>query len=128
MKHSKGVTIGIYSVAGVAMLASLVLWQFPLIVSHKADAVIFTVAAFIFAAAQMAMQGEAADYVVQRLQRQQTLGGIFLVATGVLMCNQAWHFTFYLTHNEWIVSLAIACVMLLYTAFRLPSSDTASSK
>jgi hypothetical protein len=51
------------------------------------------------------------DFVVRRLYVQQILGGIFLFGSAVLM--------FVMHGNEWILALAIACVFLLYTSFRL---------
>lgn len=49
----------------------------------------------------------------RRLSRQQLLGALFLLITGVLM--------FVERHNSWIVTLTIAAVFELYTAFRMKS-------
>lgn len=51
--------------------------------------------------------------VIRRLRAQQVLGGFCLFASSVLM--KVMH------GNEWMVALAIACVFLLYSAFRLSS-------
>lgn len=51
------------------------------------------------------------DIVVRRLFVQQILGGFFLFASSILM--------FVMHGNEWILALAVACVFLLYSSFRL---------
>jgi uncharacterized membrane protein YiaA len=55
---------------------------------------------------------EGSSFVLKRLRRQQILGAVVLMLTGVLMVT--------LRHNEWIVSLTVAAVLELYTAFRIP--------
>ena len=56
---------------------------------------------------------EGGNLVVRRLRRQQILGAVLLVFTGVLM--------FVTKHNEWVLSLTIAAILELYTAYRIPS-------
>ena len=53
------------------------------------------------------------NLIIRRLRRQQILGAVLLVFTGVLM---------FVTHNnEWILCLTIAAILELYTAFRIPN-------
>ena len=47
-----------------------------------------------------------------KLNVPQVLGAVMLMLTGVAM--------FVCKYNEWIVSLLIACLLELYTAFRIP--------
>jgi nitric oxide reductase large subunit len=49
--------------------------------------------------------------VVRRLHIQQVFGGFFLFASSICMVM--------LHGNEWIILLAVACVFLLYSTFRL---------
>ena len=72
----------------------------------------YTVGAFLFAAMQMADRYEGNNFMVRRLRRQQVLGAVMLMLTGVAM--------FVCKYNEWIVCLLIACLLELYTAFRIP--------
>ncbi|KAA6304382.1 hypothetical protein EZS27_018406 [termite gut metagenome] len=76
---------------------------------------IYTVGAGLFALAQINSPYHGVNKNIKRLRRQQILGAILLVATGVFM---------FTTHgNEWIVSLTIAAVLELYTAFRIPQEE-----
>ncbi len=74
---------------------------------------LYTVGAVLFAYVQvMGYRYDGASFVIRRLRRQQILGAIALVFTGVLM--------FTTKRNEWIVCLTIAAFLELYTAFRIP--------
>lgn len=73
---------------------------------------IYVVGSFMFGAMQMADRYEGSNFVIHRLRRQQVLGALMLMLTGIAM--------FVCKYNEWIVCLLIACLLELYTAFRLP--------
>ena len=60
------------------------------------------------------------SFTARRLHRQQLLGAVFLLATSVLMYMH-WQGLPPFRGDEWKISLAIAVVFELYTAFRLPS-------
>ena len=55
------------------------------------------------------------NIVLKRLKRQQLIGAILLVITGVLMIMTH--------HNEWILCLSVSAVLELYTAFRIPYEE-----
>lgn len=74
---------------------------------------IYTVGAVMFAYVQVMSRYEGQNLIVRRLRRQQVLGAVLLVFTGVLM--------FVTRHNEWVLCLSAAAVLQLYTAFRIPS-------
>jgi len=74
---------------------------------------IYCVGALLFSAMQIADRYEGGDLIVKRLRRQQILGALMLLVTGVLMFAER--------HNGWIVTLTIAAVFELYTAFRMPA-------
>jgi len=77
---------------------------------------IYTVGAVAVAVVQFLTPYEGKDLVLKRLYRQQIFGAVFLVITGVLM--------FTLPHgNEWMLTLTIAAVLELYTAFRMPQAE-----
>ncbi len=76
---------------------------------------LFCVGALLFAAMQMTDRYEGKDITVKRLRRQQLIGSLMLLVTGVLM--------FVERHNGWIVTLTIAAVIQLYTAFRMPEKE-----
>lgn len=74
---------------------------------------LYTVGAVMFGYMQVTKgRYEGRNLIIRRLRRQQILGAIALVVTGVLMLT--------MPRNEWIVGLTIAAVFELYTAFRLP--------
>lgn len=66
----------------------------------------------MFGAMQMMDRYTGTNWIVRRLRRQQIVGAIALMLTGVLMlvCK----------HNEWILCMLVGCLMQLYTAFRIP--------
>ncbi|MGI6219505.1 MAG: hypothetical protein ACOYJE_06580 [Bacteroidaceae bacterium] len=67
----------------------------------------------LMAIAQFFMPVQTKDPVIIRLYRQRVFSSLFLVVAGILMK--------YLPRgNEWILAVAIAAVIQLYTAFRIP--------
>lgn len=75
--------------------------------------VIYTIGAVLFAYVQVMDGYQGQNLIIRRLRRQQLLGAVLLVFTGVLM--------FVMKRNEWIVCLTIAAILELYTAFRIPA-------
>ncbi len=73
---------------------------------------IYIVGSLMFGAMQMMDRYTGTNWIVRRLRRQQIVGAIALMLTGVLMlvCK----------HNEWILCMLVGCLMQLYTAFRIP--------
>jgi hypothetical protein len=77
---------------------------------------LYSAGALVVAVIQILNRYQGKDLIVKRLYRQQIFGALFLVVTGVLM--------FTLPHgNEWMLTLTIAAVLELYTAFRLPQEE-----
>ena len=74
---------------------------------------LYTIGAVLFAYVQVMSRYEGKNLIIRRLRRQQILGAVLLVFTGVLM--------FVTKHNEWVLSLTIAAILELYTAYRIPS-------
>jgi cell division protein FtsW (lipid II flippase) len=103
-------TGGVLVIAGAA---TFMLWPI-------AAFVLFTVGAILFSAMQLQQQYEGRNFALRRLRRQQLLGCVALLVTACCMAMQAFRFGF-TRRNEWVVCLAVACVLLLYTAFRIPA-------
>ncbi len=82
--------------------------------------VLFAVGAVLFSAMQLQQQYEGSSFVIRRLRRQQLLGCVALLVTACFMAMQVFRFGF-ARRNEWVVCLAIACVLEFYTAFRIPA-------
>ncbi|MBQ8607616.1 MAG: hypothetical protein IJ417_05425 [Bacteroidaceae bacterium] len=74
---------------------------------------VYSIGAVLFAVMQFLGRYKGDDWMERRLSRQQLLGALFLLVTGVLM--------FVERHNSWVVTLTIAAVFELYTAFRMKS-------
>ena len=74
---------------------------------------LYTIGAVLFAYVQVMSRYEGKNLIIRRLRRQQILGAVLLVFAGVLM--------FVTKHNEWVLSLTIAAILELYTAYRIPS-------
>ena len=75
--------------------------------------ILYTIGAMMFAYVQVMSRYEGKNLIIRRLRRQQILGAVLLVFTGVLM--------FVTKHNEWVLCLTVAAILELYTAFRIPS-------
>ncbi len=82
--------------------------------------VAFSVGALVFAPLQMLQRYEGRNFTLRRLRRQQLLGALALLVTACFMIMQVCRIGF-ARRNEWVVALAIACVLELYTAFRIPA-------
>ena len=101
---------GVLVIAGAA---AFMLWP-------VAAFVLFAVGAVLFSAMLLQQQYEGHNFILRRLRRQQLLGCAALLVTACLMAMQVFRFGF-ARRNEWVVCLAVACVLLLYTAFRIPA-------
>ena len=72
----------------------------------------YIIGSFLFGAMQMLDRYTGKSFILRRLRRQQLVGAIALMLTGVLMLAS--------NHNEWILCLLVGCIFELYTAFRIP--------
>ena len=71
---------------------------------------LYTVGACAFAAMQLRAGYEGDNFVIRRLRGQQVIGALLLVCTAFFMAMRIFDF-----------GLAVACVLELYTAFRIPA-------
>ena len=74
---------------------------------------VYIIGAVLFAYSQVMDRYDGKNLIIRRLRRQQILGAVLLVFTGVLMLVTQ--------NNEWILCLTIAAILELYTAFRIPN-------
>ena len=81
---------------------------------------VYSVGAIGYACMQMLQRYEGRNFIIRRLRRQQILGLIAFLCAACCMIMQTFRFGF-ARRNEWVVCLAIGCVLLLYTAFRIPA-------
>ena len=100
----------------VLLLVGAVLFLFH----PQVATVVFFIGALAFSSMQLLQRYEGRNFVIRRLRRQQLLGAAALLLTPVFMLMQAWQLGF-ARRNEWVVCLAVACVLELYTAFRIPA-------
>lgn len=80
----------------------------------------FVVGSLMFSCMQMLQRYDGRNFTLLRLRRQQLLGAVAFLVAACLMTMQTFRFGF-AWRNEWVVALAIGCVLELYTAFRIPA-------
>ncbi len=76
---------------------------------------VFLAGSVLVAIAQIFLSPHSEDFVVRRLYRQQIIGALILVASAAMMLT--------LHNNEWMLALAVASFIELYTSFRLGSAE-----
>lgn len=86
----------------------------------KVSFYLYAVGTCAFSGMQLFVGYDGDNLIVKRLRFQQIVGALLLLCTAVLMAMQSFNFGF-ARRNEWMVCLAIASVLELYTAFRIPS-------
>ena len=98
----------IYIIGGILLVVGAALY----ITQWAWAPYLYITGSFMFGAMQMLDRYTGNNFVLRRLRRQQVLGAIALMLTGVLMLASK--------HNEWILCLLVGCIFELYTAFRIP--------
>lgn len=89
--------------------------------------IFYTAGALMFCPLQMLQRYDGTSFTVRRLRRQQLLGLLAFLCAACCMVMQVGRFGF-ARRNEWIVCLAVGCVLELYTAFRIPAELEKESK
>lgn len=106
----------IYYTGAVLLLLGVLSWPMGNVITIY----IYCIGAVLFSAMQITQKYLGKSLVIRRLRRQQIIGSLLLVLTGVLMFTHHLHWI-YLRHNEWMVCLTIAAFLECYTAFRIPN-------
>lgn len=109
----------LYAAGGLVLLAGAVMPLFPGLLT--AGACVFTAGAVLFSSMQMLARYHGSDVTVRRLRRQQLMGAVLLLVTAGLLLMKAYG-TGPLRGDEWKLTLTIAAVMEVYTAFRIPAA------
>lgn len=109
----------LYAAGGIVLLAGAVMPLFPGLL--VAGAWVFTAGSLLFSSMQMLARYEGSNFTVRRLRRQQLWGAILLLVTAGLLLMKAYA-TGPLRGDEWKLTLTIAAVLEVYTAFRLPAA------
>lgn len=82
---------------------------------------IYGIGAMLFSLMQLRAVYDGNDLNVIRLRRQQLFACLMFIGTAMCMSMQVYQFGF-ARRNEWVVALAIGCVLELYTAWRIPNA------
>lgn len=98
----------IYIIGGILLVVGAALY----ITQWAWAPYMYIIGSFLFGAMQMLDRYTGKSFILRRLRRQQLLGAVALMLTGVLMLS--------CKHNEWILCLLVGCIFELYTAFRIP--------
>ena len=88
---------------------------------------IYGVGTLFFCLMQVKTEYMGRDILLKRLRRKQLLACVFFLFTLLCMSMQVYRYGI-ATRNEWMVTLAIACVLELYTAWRIPAEFKKSKK
>lgn len=114
--NSKLLSRASFYVSALLMVAGLCLFMiFPV-----ASLWIYAGGALTFSVMLLREECPSNSIVVRRLRGQQLLGCLLLLLVVVGRSMQVYAYGPF-RRNEWMVALAIACVLLLYAAWRLPS-------
>ena len=98
----------IYIIGGILLVVGAALY----ITRWTGAPYVYIAGSFMFGAMQMLDRYTGTNFMLRRLRRQQIVGAIALMLTGILMLT--------CQHNEWILCMLVGCLMELYTAFRIP--------
>ncbi len=101
----------LFAIGAVALLAGAAVY----ITGWKPAPYLYSTGALMVAIVQLAGAPSRSGVTLKRLRRQQLFGAMLLVVTGALML--------FAHGNEWILSLTVAAVLELYTAFRIPQEE-----
>ncbi|EHG24290.1 hypothetical protein HMPREF9332_00491 [Alloprevotella rava F0323] len=110
----------LFQLGGILLLIGAIL---PIFLSQEKfiyAAIVYTVGAIPFAIVQFCQHYKGQDIVIRRLRRQQVSGAILLLVTAALMFTEYFHLR-PLTGDLWKLSLCIAAIFEVYSAFRLAS-------
>lgn len=107
-----------FTLGGLLLLVGTLLPMVPTL-AHYAPYV-FSAGALLFGTLQLVQRYEGRSITVRRLRRQQMLGALLLMISACFMLVSAFRL-FPLRGGEWKITLAVAAVLELYTAFRLPA-------
>jgi hypothetical protein len=106
----------IFRLGAILMLAGLAMHM----VSSRLAMYIYGMGTLGFCLMQLRAEYTGNNLVIRRLRHQQLLACVFFILTLACMSMQVFQYGPF-RRNEWIVALAIGCVLELYTAWRIPA-------
>ena len=106
----------LFRLGAILMLVGLVVHIFD----QRVSLYLYGIGTLLFCLMRLRAEYTGNNLVVRRLRRQQLLACVFFMTTALCMSMQLFQYGPF-RRNEWVVSLAIACVLELYTAWRIPS-------
>ena len=107
----------LFRTGAVLMLVGVVLHVF----NAEISLYIYGIGAMLFSLMLLRAVYDGHDLIVIRLRRQQLFACLMFLGTAMCMSMQVYQYGF-ARRNEWVVALAIGCVLELYTAWRLPNA------
>ncbi|MBQ1909083.1 MAG: hypothetical protein II170_04010 [Bacteroidaceae bacterium] len=113
----------LFRLGAVLMLCGLVARMFDAHVGLY----VYGIGVLLFCLMQVRAEYLGRDTVIVRLRRQQLLACVFFLLSVACMSMQVLNYGI-LRRNEWVVALAIGCVLELYTAWRIPAELEKSKK
>jgi hypothetical protein len=107
----------LFRIGAVLMLVGVAVHIF----SPEISLFIYGIGAMLFCMMQLRAVYDGNDLTVIRLRRQQLFACLMFIGTAMCMSMQVYQYGF-ARRNEWVVALAVGCVLELYTAWRIPSA------
>jgi uncharacterized membrane protein YobD (UPF0266 family) len=107
----------LFRTGAILMLFGAVLHIF----SAEISLFVFGIGAMLFCMMQLRAVYEGNDLIVIRLRRQQLFACLMFLGTVMCMSMQVYQYGF-ARRNEWVVTMAIGCVLEMYTAWRIPNA------
>lgn len=109
-----------FQVGGILLVLGAIMPIVPAVSQHAAT--VFTIGALLFGSMQLLQRYDGPSIVIRRLRRQQILGAFFLMISAALLVMKTQHVgPIPIRGDEWKVTLIVAAILELYTAFRIPS-------
>lgn len=107
-----------FTLGGLLLLVGTLLPMVPTLALYAPY--VFSTGALLFGTLQLVQRYDGRSIVIRRLRRQQMLGALLLMISACLMLITDFRLL-PLRGGEWKITLAVAAVLELYTAFRLPA-------
>lgn len=107
-------------VGGILLVTGAILPMVPAL--HAYAPIVFTIGALLFGSMQILERYEGRNITIRRLRRQQIIGVALLIASAALMLMKEYHVgPIAIRGDEWKITLIVAAILELYTAFRIPT-------
>lgn len=95
--------------------------------TSQVQAYVFSFGALTFAVGGLIVQPAYKDIVLDRLNRLQQFGYVAILVSAILLTGYV-HELWGLRGGEWLLALAVATVLIGYTAYRIPYEESRRKK